>query len=164
MEWALSAVVTWVDKFLLETSSRCTLNTVPSSTNPAMASIAKTGEQGNLTELWTNSSPVYEELRSEGKLVELGHILADGGVEAWWIHAHLVEAHPESKTLDGILANPQLVGGHFHDCPAGWACDLVNPNNDKAVDIAGHGIDRFQQGSGVTLAITIAAAYAANEP
>ncbi len=41
MEWALSAVVTSVDKFLLETSHRCTLNTVPSSTNPAMASIAK---------------------------------------------------------------------------------------------------------------------------
>ncbi len=48
--------------------------------------------------------------------------------------------------------------------PADWACDLVNLNNAKAVDMAGHGIDRFQHGSGETLAITIAAAYAANEP
>ncbi|MBV7395745.1 ABC transporter substrate-binding protein [Mameliella sediminis] len=164
MDWASSAVVTSVAKFLLENGYGCTVKTVPSSTTPAMASIAETGEPDILTELWTNSSPVYEELRAAGKLVELGHVLADGGVEAWWIPAYLAEAHPELRTLEGILANPQLVGGRFHDCPAGWACDVVNLNNAKAVDMPGHGIERFQHGSGETLATAIAAAYAAKEP
>ncbi len=80
------------------------MNTVPSSTNPAMASIAETDEPGILTELWTKSSPVYEELRRKGLLVELSHVLADGGVEAWWILVYLAEAHPELKTPEGILA------------------------------------------------------------
>ncbi len=111
MEWALSAVVTSVDKFLLETGYGCTLNAVPSSTTPAMASIAETGEPEILTELWTNSSPVYEELRSERKMVELGHVQADGGIEAWWTPADLAEAHQELKTLDGILANPHWSEG-----------------------------------------------------
>lgn len=164
MDWASSAVVTSVAKFLLENGYGCTVKTVPSSTTPAMASIAETGEPDILTELWTNSSPIYEELRAKGKLVELGHVLSDGGIEAWWIPAYLAQAHPELKTLDGILANPELVGGRFHDCPAGWACDVVDLNNARAVDMAGHGIERFQHGSGETLATAIAAAYAAKEP
>lgn len=164
MDWASSAVVTAVAKFLLENGYGCTVAAVPSSTTPAMASIAETGEPDILTELWTNSSPVYEELRADGKLVELANVLADGGVEAWWIPAYLAEEHPELTTVEGILANPELVGGRFHDCPSGWACDVVNNNNLKALNMTENGIERFQHGSGETLATAIAAAYAAKEP
>ncbi len=65
MDWVSSAVVTSVAKFLLETGYGSTVNMVPSSTTPAMASIAETGEPDILAELWTNSSPVYAELRRE---------------------------------------------------------------------------------------------------
>ncbi|MEM9658066.1 MAG: glycine betaine ABC transporter substrate-binding protein, partial [Planctomycetota bacterium] len=87
---------------------------------------------------------------------------------AYWIEVarspELAEAHPELKTLEGIKANPELVGGRFHDCPSGWGCDITNHNNFKAADLADAGVERFQHGSGETLATAIAAAYEAKEP
>ena len=164
MDWASSAVVTEVASFLMTNGYGCTVQAVPSSITPALASVAETGEPDILTELWTNSSPVYEELLADGKLMELGHVLSDGGVEAWWIPAYLAEAHPELATVEGILANPELVGGRFHDCPAGWACAVVNSNVLRAVGAAEAGLDRFQHGSGETLAAAIAAAYEDEAP
>ncbi|WP_299553121.1 glycine betaine ABC transporter substrate-binding protein [uncultured Tateyamaria sp.] len=164
MDWASAAVVTNVAKFLLEQGYGCSVTVVPTTTVPAMASVAETGEPDILTELWTSYTEVYEDLRGEGKLVELSKVLSDGGVEAWWIPDYLAEAHPELKTLDGIKANPQLVGGRFHDCPSGWGCDITNSNNFKASGLADAGVERFQHGSGETLATAIAAAYEAKEP
>ncbi|MDA7430569.1 ABC transporter substrate-binding protein [Primorskyibacter aestuariivivens] len=164
MDWASSAVVTSVAKFLMEQGYGCTVTVVPTTTVPAMTSVAETGEPDILTELWTSYTEVYEELRAEGKLTELAKVLSDGGVEAWWIPQYLADAHPELTTLDGIKANPDLVGGRFHDCPSGWGCDITNFNNFKAAGLADAGMERFQHGSGETLATSIAAAYTAEEP
>ena len=95
MDWASAAVVTNVAKFLLEQGYGCSVTIVPTTTVPAMFSVAETGEPDILTELWTSYTEVYEELRGEGKLVELSKVLSDGGVEAWWIPAYLAEEHPE---------------------------------------------------------------------
>jgi glycine betaine/proline transport system substrate-binding protein len=164
MDWASAAVVTNVSKFLLEQGYGCSVTVVPTTTVPAMASVAETGEPDILTELWTSYTEVYEELRDDGKLVELAKVLSDGGVEAWWIPAYLAEEHPELTTLEGIKANPELVGGRFHDCPSGWGCDITNFNNFKAAGLGDAGVERFQHGSGETLATAIAAAYEAKEP
>lgn len=164
MDWASSAVVTSVANFLMTQGYGCNVTIVPSSTVPALASLAETGEPDILTEVWANSTPSYEPLLAEGKLVELGNVLSDGGVEAWWIPQYLAEAHPELTTLEGIMANPELVGGRFHDCPSGWACDTINFNNYKAAEMEAAGVERFQHGSGETLATAIAAAYADKEP
>ncbi len=164
MDWASSAVVTYVAKFLLEQGYGCSVTAVPTTTVPAMTSLAETGEPDILTELWTSYTEVYEDLRAEGKIVELSKVLSDGGVEAWWVPAYLVEEHPELATLEGIMANPALVGGRFHDCPSGWGCDVTNFNNFKAAGLGDAGVERFQHGSGETLATSIAAAYEAKEP
>lgn len=164
MDWASSAVVTSVAKFLMEQGYGCTVTVVPTTTVPAMTSVAETGEPDILTELWTSYTEVYEELRAEGKLTELSKVLSDGGVEAWWIPQYLAEAHPELTTLEGIKANPDLVGGRFHDCPSGWGCDITNNNNFIAAALGDAGVERFQHGSGETLATSIAAAYTAEEP
>ncbi|MBC6437845.1 MAG: glycine/betaine ABC transporter substrate-binding protein [Rhodobacteraceae bacterium] len=164
MDWDSSAVVTHVADFLMTNGYGCEVTIVPSSTTPAMVSIAETGEPDILTELWTNSSPGYDDLVADGKLVELTDVLSDGGVEAWWIPAYLAEAHPQLATIEGILANPDLVGGRFHDCPSGWACDVVNMNNLRALGAEQAGLERFQHGSGETLRAAIAAAYADREP
>ncbi|WP_048599377.1 glycine betaine ABC transporter substrate-binding protein, partial [Nereida ignava] len=134
------------------------------STVPALTSVAETGEPDIVTETWVNSTPVYEELVSSGKLVEVADVLSDGGVEGWWIPQYLADAHPELLTLEGVMANPELVGARFHDCPSGWACDIINNNNIKAINLEGSGIERFQHGSGETLATAIAAAYSEQEP
>jgi glycine betaine/proline transport system substrate-binding protein len=126
--------------------------------------LAETGEPDILTEVWANSTPSYEPLLADGKLVELANVLSDGGVEAWWIPAYLAESNPELTTWEGIMANPAAVGGKFHDCPSGWACDIINNNNLKALNIDGTGLERFQHGSGETLQTSIAAAYGDKAP
>jgi len=126
MDWASAAVVTAVSKFLMEQGYGCEVQVVPSSTVPALTSLAETGEPDILTEVWANSTPSYEPLLAEGKL--------------------------------------ELVGGKFHDCPSGWACDIINNNNLTALNIADTGLERFQHGSGETLQTSIAAAYDEQAP
>ena len=164
MDWASSAVVTYVSKFLMEQGYGCTVQVVPSSTTPAVASLAETGEPDLVTELWAAYTPAYFDLKEQGKVVELANVLVDGGVEGWWIPQYLAEEHPELTTIEGILANPELVGGRFHDCPDGWGCNFTNNSNLKASGLLDAGIERFQHGSGETLATAIAAAYEDKAP
>jgi glycine betaine/proline transport system substrate-binding protein len=164
MDWASSQVVTAVASFLMEQGYGCDVQKVPSSTVPALTSLAETGEPDILTEVWANSTPSYGPLLEEGKLVELGDVLSDGGVEAWWIPDYLAASNPELMTMEGILANPAAVGGKFHDCPSGWACDIINNNNLIALNIEASGLERFQHGSGETLQTSIAAAFADKAP
>ena len=164
MDWASAAVVTSIANFLMTNGYQCNVTVVPTTTVPAMTSVAETGQPDILTELWTSYTEVYDDLVAEGKLTELSKVLSDGGVEAWWVPQYLVDEHPELATLDGIMANPELVGGMFHDCPTGWGCDVTNFNNFKAAGLGEAGIERFQHGSGETLASAIAAAYTAEEP
>ena len=164
MDWASAAVVTSVAEFLMAQGYGCNVTVVPTTTVPAITSVAETGEPDIITELWTSYTEVYEALVAEGKLVEMSKVLSDGGVEAWWIPDYLAEAHPELTTLEGIKANPDLVGGRFHDCPSGWGCDVTNFNNFKAAGLGEAGVERFQHGSGETLATALAAAYEAQEP
>ena len=164
MDWASSTIVTAIATFLMEEGYGCTVTKVPTTTVPAIASVAETGEPDIVTELWTSYTPVYFELRDAGKMVELSKVLSDGGVEAWWIPDYLAEAHPDLTTLEGIRANPELVGGRFHDCPVGWGCDVTNLSNFDAAGLGEAGIERFQHGSGETLAAAIGSAYANEEP
>ena len=164
MDWASSAVVTAVATFLMEQGYGCSVQKVPSSTVPALTSLAETGEPDILTEVWANSTPSYQPLVDSGKLVEVANVLSDGGVEAWWIPAYLAESNPELTTWEGIMANPAAVGGKFHDCPSGWACDIINNNNLKAAGAEAGGLERFQHGSGETLQTSIASAYAEKAP
>ncbi|MBT6190640.1 MAG: glycine/betaine ABC transporter substrate-binding protein [Tateyamaria sp.] len=164
MNWASSAVVTAVAAFLMEQGYGCEVQKVPSSTVTAITSVTETGEPDILTEVWANSTPAYPGLLAEGKLVELADVLSDGGVEAWWIPAYLAESNPELTTWEGIMANPAAVGGKFHDCPSGWACDIINNNNLIAAGAEAGGLERFQHGSGETLQTSIAAAYDEKAP
>ena len=164
MDWASATVVTSVSKFLMEQGYGCIVTTVPSSTPTALTSVAETGTPDILTELWVNTAPAYDALVAEGKLVELTDVLSDGGVEGWWVPQYIVDAHPEAATLEGILANPSLVGGRFDNCPDGWGCRTVNDNMNRVIDMQGKGIEVFDHGSGETLATAIAAAYADKKP
>ena len=56
--------------------------------------------------------------------------------------------HPELKTIDGILANPDKVGGRFHNCPVGWGCRIVNDNLKVVQKLEANGVEVFDHGSG----------------
>ena len=165
MNWASGQVVTAVANFLMTQGYGCDVSVVQSDTVPAVTSVAENGEPDIVTELWLNSTgDGYDELKAEGKIVEAGPVLDPGGVEGWWVPTYLAEAHPEVKTIEGILANPELVGARFYNCPEGWGCRVVSDNLSRALDLEGHGIEVFNAGSGQVLASSMADAVGDEEP
>ncbi len=164
MDWASSVVVTEVAAFLMEQGYGCEVTRVPSSNLPALVSVSETGSPDIVTELWTNGVPFYLELRDAGRIVDAADVLSDGGYGGWWVPDYLVEAHPEIATVEGALANPDLLGGRFHTCPDGWSCAVDTADLAAAFDVAGAGFEVFQHGSGETLASSIAAAYEDRAP
>ena len=165
MNWASAQVVTSVASFIMQQGYGCDVSVVPSDTIPAVTSVAENGEPDIVTELWLNSTgDTYTELKDAGKVVEAGPVLDPGGVEGWWIPTYLAEAHPELTTIDGILENPDLVDGRFHNCPEGWGCRVVSDNLSAALDLTGNGIEVFNSGSGQVLATSMADAVLNEEP
>ncbi|SFQ29576.1 glycine betaine/proline transport system substrate-binding protein [Roseivivax halotolerans] len=165
MNWASASIVTNVANFILTQGYGCDVSVVPSDTVPAITSLVENGEPDIVTELWTNSTgDAYARLVEEGRVQEIGTILDPGGIEGWWVPAYLVEEHPELADVEGVLANPDLVGGRFHNCPEGWGCRISNDNLTEAFGVAEAGIEIFNHGSGETLATSLASAYEAEEP
>jgi len=163
-DWGSAQIVSEVAKFLMQQGYGCEVSTVPLSTNPALASVAETGEPDVLTEIWTNGAPAYEGLVESGKIVPVTEVLSDGGVEGFFVPDYLLEEHPVLATIEGVRANPDLVGNRFHNCPEGWTCLNVSNNLLKAGGLVDAGIENFVHGSGETLAASIAAAYENKEP
>lgn len=165
MNWDSAAIVTAVSKFLMEQGYGCNVTAVPSDTTPAITSLSENNEPDIVTELWTNSAgDAYLKLKADGKIEELGQVLDPGGVEGWWLPTYLVEAHPELATIEGVMANPELVGGMFNNCPDGWGCRIVSDNLLRAFDLEGKGFTIFNHGSGETLATSMASAYQDEKP
>ena len=164
MDWGSAIIVTQVAKFMLEQGYGCSVTTVPSASVPALASVSETGKPDIITELWTNGAPAYVPLLEAGKINELTRVLSDGGLEGLFIPVYLAEAHPELTTIEGVLANPDLVGNRMHNCPVGWNCQNVATNVAKGGGFEAAGIEDFVHGSGETLTASIGAAYAAKEP
>lgn len=165
MGWASAEIITEVAKFLLEQGYGCQIDIVKSDTIPAITSVAENGKPDIVTDLWLNSAgDAYRKLEQAGTMVTLTHVLDPGGVEAWWIPTALAEAHPELTTIEGVMANPELVGGRFNNCPEGWGCRVVNDNLIRALDLEASGIEVFNHGSGETLASSMGAAVTGGEP
>lgn len=164
MDWGSAIIVTNVAKFIMEQGYGCTVETVPSATVTAIASLVETGEPDIVTELWMNAAGDLQPLLDSGSVEEMAPVLAQGGVEGWWVPNYLVEANPELATIDGILANPDLVGGMFHTCPEGWGCQISNASYIKAFELEANGIEVFNHGSGETLAASIREAYDEEKP
>jgi glycine betaine/proline transport system substrate-binding protein len=165
MNWDSAAIVTSVSTFLMEQGYGCDVTVVPSDTTPAIASLAENNEPNIVTELWVNSAgDAYKKLIDAGKIEELTSVLDPGGVEGWWLPTYLVEAHPELATIEGVMANPELVGGMFNNCPDGWGCRTVNDNLIRALGLEESGVKVFNHGSGETLSTSMAAAYRSEKP
>lgn len=164
MNWASSAVVTSVSKFLMEQGYGCTVQTVPSSTVPALVSVAETGKPDIVSELWILGAPTYQSMQDEGVITTLTDVLSDGGQEGWWVPKYLVDEHPELATVEGVLANVELLGGRFHSCPDGWACKFTNDDLTTNFGLVDAGFEIFIHGSGETLATSLASAFESEEP
>ena len=148
----------------MEQGYGCSVEKVPSATTTSVASLAENGEPDIVTELWLNSTgDVYQKLEADGKVERLAEVFSPGGVEGWWIPAYLAESNPELLTIEGVMANPDLVGGKFNNCPDGWGCRIVNDNLINALGLR-DSMEVFDHGSGETLGTSIASAYEDKKP
>lgn len=164
MNWASGAIVTAVSSFLLEQGYGCEVKKIPTSTVPALTSLAETGKPDILTEIWPGVADVYYTLEKQGKIVKLTDVLSDGGQDGWWVPKYVVDQHPEAATLAGIMAHPEWVGGQFNNGPSGWGGRVSSDNLIKAFELDKHGIKIFNHGSGETLAASLASAYESKQP
>lgn len=164
MSWASGQVITAVSSFLMEQGYGCDVTVVPLDTNPALTSIAENGEPDIATEIWASNTPAYDDLAASGAITTLTNVLSNGGVEGWYIPAYMAEAHPELTSLDGVLANAELLGNRFHNCPSGWTCREINAGIAASAGLELAGYEIFSHGSGETLAASIAAAYEDRAP
>ena len=164
MGWASGESITALASFVLEQGYGCTVSVVPTDTVPAVTSLAENGQPDIVPEVWVNSATVYNDLEAAGKVITASDVFQNGGEEGWWIPTSLANQHPELKTLDGILANPELVGGRFHNCPVGWGCRIVNDNLKIVHQLEANGIEVFDHGSGANLGASIASAFADDAP
>lgn len=164
MSWASSQVVSTVATFLMENGYDCSVTAFPSDPNPALTSVAETGQPDILTEIWDNSASALPGLVEKGKVEVVADVLSDGGQEGWWIPRYLLEEHPELATLEGVVAHPDWVGGLFNNCPDGWTCKNTNTNLLRAVGLTEDKMQNFIHGSGDTIAASMASAYESKQP
>lgn len=165
MNWAAANVTTEIAQFLLEQGYGCDVSLVPSDTIPAVTSVSENDEPDIVTNLWLNSAgDAYRKLEEGGTMERVANVLEPGGVEGWWIPTYLAEEHPELTTIEGVMENPELVGGTFNNCPDGWGCRVVSDNLVEALDLEEAGIEVFNHGSGETLASSMGSAVEDGEP
>lgn len=173
MNWPSAEFLANLDAIILEEAFGCKVELVPGATVTTFASMETKAEPDIAPELWING--VMERFNTA---VEKGDIIAgtkliQGASEGWFISQNMHEKHPELKTVDDVLAHPELFpnkenpgNGAFYGCPSGWGCQISNNNLAKkgAFDFAAHEFDMIDPGSGAALAASIAKAYERKEP
>lgn len=164
LDWQSAQVNAEIAKFILEQGYGCDIAMVPSSTTSAIVSMTENGKPEVLVEMWENTAGALLALRDDGRVKFIGEVLSDGGQQGWWVPQYLVDEHPELATLEGILANPDLVGRRFFSCPDGWTCNFTNGHMAEAAGMENAGIEVFVPGSGETLSTSLASAYSEKEP
>lgn len=164
MGWASGESITAIAAFVLEQGYGCSVKVVPTDTVPAVTSLAENGQPDIVPEIWKNSAPAYAELEAAGKVITASNVFANGGEEGWWVPKALADKHPELATIEGVLANAELVGARFHNCPVGWGCRIVNDNLKVVHQLEANGIEVFDHGSGANLGASIASAFADGSP
>lgn len=173
MNWPSAEFLANLDKIILEEAYGCKVQLVPGATVTTFASMETKGQPDIAPELWTNG--VEERLNAavaKGDII-VGSKLTEGASEGWFISQSMHEKHPELKTVDDVLAHPELFpnkenpsNGAFYGCPSGWGCQISNDNLMKkgAYDAEGHKFDVIDPGSGAALAASIAKSFERKEP
>lgn len=172
MNWDSASFIAHLDRFILEHGFGCNAELVAGDTMPTGTSMIERGQPDIAPELWTNSftEPLTRGVE-EGRLKIAGWSLTEGGIEGFWVPQYLVDQYPEIATIEGVIAH----AGQFrhpedpnrsalYGCPAGWNCQITAENNFRALNLAEHGFDLIDPGSGAALAGSIARAYEREAP
>ena len=117
-----------------------------SGTMPQITSMNEKGTPDIASEMWANAAAVaIDAAVKENVWSNLTHhqLRCRWG---WMMSAAAAQAHPELKTIDDIIARPDLFPhpedpskGGLHTCPSGWGCQLSTNNLFRAFDMEAKG-------------------------
>jgi glycine betaine/proline transport system substrate-binding protein len=171
MTWASSEFVSQLDGLVLEHGFGCDVSYVTSGPIPQITSLIEKGRPHVIPELWLNSvGPLVDEGVAEGRMQVINDQPIGGAGEGWFVPASIQETHPSLKTLEDIIARPDLFPhpddpskGGFHTCPVGWACNITSTNLFYAFGMDDKGWEIVDTGSGAGLDASIAKAASRDE-
>ncbi len=172
MNWQSAEILANLDQFILNNGYGCDAEIVTSDTVPAITSLVEKGQPEIVPEAWVDLVPeVFAQGTAEGKIVSVGRSLPDGGQQGWFIPKYLADAHPDLKTINDILAHPEIfpspedpAKGAIFNGPEGWGGTIVTNQLAKAFDVEGKGFTVVDTGSAAGLDGSIAKAYEQQAP
>lgn len=171
MNWGSATLMANIDKIILEKGYDCEVELVLGDTVPTFTSMKDKGAPDIAPELWASTvSTLLQQAEAQGKLHVLNASPIIGLGEGWFVTPATLERHPELKTVQDIINNPQLFPhpedpskGAFVTCPSGWGCQKSNMNLFRAFEMDKKGWKLLDPGSSAGLDGTIAKASARDQ-
>lgn len=159
--------------FVLANGYRCKVDSIPGQTIPLLNGLAR-GDVDVVMEVWmANPAQPWVDAEKAGKVVNLGVNFPDAQ-EGWFVPRYVVQG-PKAPAPDlgsvadlprykALFADPEEPGkGRFHNCVAGWQCELINSKK-----LAAYGLDadftNFRPGSGEAVNAAVESAIARKQP
>jgi glycine betaine/proline transport system substrate-binding protein len=167
MNWQSAEVISNLDKIILNEGYGCNAEITVGDTVPTITSMAEKGQPDIAPEAWIDLLPdVVKKGREDGRIVQVGSPLPDGGVQGWWIPKYFADAHPDIKTISDMLKHPELFAdpedpskGAIFNGPQGWGGTVVTAQLYKAFGAEKAGFTLIDTGSAAGLDGSIAKAY-----
>lgn len=172
MNWGSAEVIANIDAIIMAEGYGCDVELIPGATIPSFTSTNEKGRPQVIPELWANAvALLIDEGVEEGRLAVVNDAPFQTAGEGFFIPKWLAEENPDLKTVEDVLARPDLFPhpddetlGGVHTCPAGWGCQINVNNLFTAFDMEDKGWNLVQTGSGAGLDGTIAKAGERSEP
>lgn len=167
MNWQSAEVLSALDKIILNQGYGCQAEITVGDTVPTITSMAEKGQPDIAPEAWIDLLPdVVKKGTDEGKIIQVGSPLPDGGNQGWWIPKYFADAHPDIKTIPDLLKHPDLVPseedpskGAIFNGPQGWGGTVVTTQLFKAFNGDKANFTLVDTGSAAGLDGAIAKAY-----
>ena len=167
MNWQSAEVLSNLDRFILNEGYGCNADITVGDTVPTITSMAERGQPDIAPEAWIDLLPdVVQRGTDEGRIIQIGSPLPEGGVQGWWIPKYLADANPEIKTIGDALKHPELFPdaeepsqGAILNGPQGWGGTVVTTQFYKAFDAEDANFKLVDTGSAAGLDGAIARGY-----
>ncbi|MBV2143582.1 ABC transporter substrate-binding protein [Falsochrobactrum sp. TDYN1] len=171
MNWQSAEVLSNLDKLILNEGYGCAAEITLGDTVPTLTSMAEKGQPDIAPEAWIDLLPdVIGKGTEEGKIVQVGSPLPDGGIQGWYIPQYTAEAHPDIKTIPDMLKHPELFPstedpskGAILNGPQGWGGTVTTAQLFKAFEADKSNFTLVDTGSAAGLDGAIAKAYERKE-
>lgn len=167
MSWQSAEFMAHVDREIMSTGYGCTVELIPGDTMTILPPMIEKQQPDIAPEAWVNAlRKQLEGAVHEGKLHYAGQAYQEGATEGWYVPQHLLDAHPNIKTIGDALERPELFSspeypgkGVIYNCPPGWGCNISMRQLFKAFDAEKKGFVLAEVGSSAGLDSSVARAY-----